>query len=404
MRFLFYSHDGLGLGHMRRHLAVAAALTEMTPEASVLLASGADDVNCFDLPRHVEILKLPGLRKVDNDHYVARRLRISTTEIRALRSALLQAAVKAFRPAVVLVDKHPFGASGEFRNALSTARQHGAKTALGLRDILDAPATVRKEWAQHGVQEGVAANYDAVLIYGNRFVFDPVTEYELPPEVAERTHFCGYLVNRESAELRPDSEPRLLALPACQRPVVLASAGGGEDGYRLLKTFIRAAAQASWQGVVIAGPMTPTSSMDLLRRMAAEAQVDLHSFVPNLDRLFDSVDALVCMGGYNTLAEAVSRGVSVVSVPRISPRSEQLIRAEAFERLGLLRLLRPEQLNVESLRHAVDTAIGRPRAGLLERAHSLLNFDGSRRAAAQLLSMATTPAPVVAAPAEKVSG
>ena len=29
-RFLFYSHDGLGLGHTRRNLAIAAALTEIS--------------------------------------------------------------------------------------------------------------------------------------------------------------------------------------------------------------------------------------------------------------------------------------------------------------------------------------------------------------------------------------
>src|SRR5260221_11635612 len=118
MRFLFYSHDGLGLGHTRRHVAVAAALSELAPEASILLASGADDVNRLGLPAHIEVLKLRGLRKVANEQYSSRRLRIPTAEIRALRSALLLTAVKSFRPSVVLVDKHPFGVSGEFRPAL----------------------------------------------------------------------------------------------------------------------------------------------------------------------------------------------------------------------------------------------------------------------------------------------
>ena len=46
-------------------------------------------------------------------------------------------------------------------------------------------------------------------------------------------------------------------------------------------------------------------------------------------------------GGYNTLAEAALHAVPAVCVPRVAPRSEQLIRARAFERLGLLRLLHP---------------------------------------------------------------
>src|SRR5438093_554370 len=137
MRFLFYSHDGLGLGHTRRHVAVAAALSELAPEASILLASGADDVNRLGLPGHIEVLKLPGLRKVANDQYTSRRLRIPTSEIRALRAALLLTAIKSFRPSVVLVDKHPFGVSGEFRAALDALRRSGGRAVLGLRDILD---------------------------------------------------------------------------------------------------------------------------------------------------------------------------------------------------------------------------------------------------------------------------
>src|SRR5437016_2267714 len=89
-RFLFYSHDGLGLGHTQRHLAVAKALTELSPESSVLLATGSDLVSGLGLTAAIDILRLPGLRKVANDEYAPRRLRIPVSDIRALRSALLR--------------------------------------------------------------------------------------------------------------------------------------------------------------------------------------------------------------------------------------------------------------------------------------------------------------------------
>src|SRR5262245_36668177 len=105
-RFLFYSHDGMGLGHTRRNLAIAAALVELCPQALVLMASSTDDVHRLGLPPRVEVLKLPGLRKTANDQYHSRRLPVPMDEIRELRASLLQAAVKSFRPTVVLVDKH----------------------------------------------------------------------------------------------------------------------------------------------------------------------------------------------------------------------------------------------------------------------------------------------------------
>jgi len=73
-RFLLYSHDGLGLGHLRRNLAIAAAITRLAPAASVLLVTGADVAEHQRLPRNVDVLRLPGLRKLANEEYAARRL------------------------------------------------------------------------------------------------------------------------------------------------------------------------------------------------------------------------------------------------------------------------------------------------------------------------------------------
>src|SRR5439155_10740992 len=105
-------------------------------------------------------------------------------------------------------------------------------------------------------------------------------------------------------------------------------------------------------------------------------------------QMFPTVDALVCMGGYNTLVEAVSTGVPTVCVPRIIPRREQLIRARAFERLGLVRVVEPESLGVENLRQAIHQVVGTPRRALLRRGHSAPSFDGARRAARPLLTLA----------------
>src|ERR1041384_7297663 len=163
MRFLFYSHDGLGLGHTRRNLAIAAALTELEPRASVLLATGADYVSRLGLPPHVDILKLPGLRKITNGHYSARHLSIPVEDIRSLRAEMLLAVVKSFVPSVVLVDKHPFGAGGEFRAGLLALKEHGGKAVLGLRDILDEPEHVLNEWRPYQMQQRIAEFYDEVL-------------------------------------------------------------------------------------------------------------------------------------------------------------------------------------------------------------------------------------------------
>ncbi len=388
MRFLFYSHDGLGLGHTRRHLAVAAALAREAPEAVILLATGAEEFVRHGLPRQVEILKLPGLQKLGNENYAARRLAISTAEIRELRSQLLLTAVKSFKPDVVLVDKHPFGASGEFKAGLKALRKQGGRAVLGLRDILDEPAQVLAEWRPFKMQKRIAEFYDRVVIYGDAAVFNPVAAYQFPAALAERTRFCGYIFNREHEAALENFERPFPPRAERIRPVVLATMGGGEDGARALENFIHACAGATWQGVAVAGPMMPDAELARLQTLAAKNGVTLRSYVPHLSALFPQVDALVCMGGYNTLVEAAALGVPTVCIPRITPRTEQLIRAEAFARLGLLQVCRPDELTLAKLRGQISTALRNVPGELSARAHGALNFNGAQQAAEHLYSLA----------------
>src|SRR5262249_22059043 len=141
------------------------------------------------------------------------------------------------------------------------------------------------------------------------------------------------------------------------RPLVLATTGGGEDGFELLRAFIEASRGADWDGVVVTGPMSKRTDHGILQRMAGEAGVSFHSFVPQLDAWFGRVDAVVCMSGYNTMAESVSRNARVVAVPRSTPRTEQLIRARLFAQLGLVQLVQPHQFTVDQLGESIRAVL-----------------------------------------------
>jgi predicted glycosyltransferase len=385
MRFLLYSHDGMGLGHVRRHLAIAAALTSLAPDSQVLLATSVDEVSSLGLPPNVDTLKLPGLRKLANEQYASRRLTMAPSEIRALRSALLETAVRSFRPDVVVVDKHPFGVGGEFRAGLEAARRSGARAVLGLRDILDEPGTVLREWDAEHLRDVIPAWYDLVLVYGVPAVFDAVEEYQLPPALAQRTKYCGYVVNQPVC--RWNCEKDCDWLPPAGERVVLGTTGGGEDGAAILKTFIQASAGAPWRAVAVAGPMMSEDEFKELQQLAVEVGVVFTRFVPCLANFFWILDGLVCMGGYNTLVEAVFSGIPTVCVPRVFPRQEQLLRSQAFERLGLVRNLHPRELTPNKLRTALNQALQTPRQVFLDRAGAALDFDGTQKAAAYMLNL-----------------
>jgi predicted glycosyltransferase len=227
-RYLFYSHDGVGLGHTARNLAIARALTEEDPTATILLATGTDDALQLGVPERVEILKLPSLRKLSNDQDGARRLLVSGHQIHALRSALLTGTVESFRPHVMLVDKHPLGAGGELTMGLAALKQQGGAAVLGLRDILDEPAVVMAEWDRHSLAELIDEAYDQILIYGDALIFDPIREYHLPASLAQKACYCGY-VTRDRSRRHPLLAESLIR-PRPGLPCVMATVGGGEDG------------------------------------------------------------------------------------------------------------------------------------------------------------------------------
>ena len=164
-----------------------------------------------------------------------------------------------------------------------------------------------------------------MLVYGQPDILNPVAEYDLPGAVASRTRFCGYVVRSPVVAAHVAAWVELLR----RRPVVLATAGGGEDGLELLRTFVAASAGAPWHGVAVTGPLSPDGPRAALEAEAAEAGVLVRRFVSGLDGAFGVVDALVTMGGYNTLAEALVRGTPAVCVPRVRPRTEQSIAPPA---------------------------------------------------------------------------
>jgi predicted glycosyltransferase len=369
----------VGLGHVRRNLAIAAAVVEADADASVLVTTSADEVGEMALPPAVDVLKLPGLRKLANGRYASRRLGVEPARVRAVRGAVLEAAVDSFRPSVLVADKHPLGIGGELRRALRALRAMGGHAVLGLRDILDDSRRVCEEWERHDVPALIAEHYDRVLVYGHPDVYDPVTEYRVPPEMRELIRFCGYVVQPGGMRRQPAGRR--------SRPVVLATAGGGDDGFVMLRSFVDAAAGMPWQSVVVSGRQARPAQREALEAAAGAAGVAFRPFLPDLADHLPEVDALVCMGGYNTLVEAMAAGLPTVCVPRIVPRQEQLIRARRFRELGLLQVVEPAELAAERLRAEVSRALALPRRVVGDRAHATLPLGGAHAAAAQLLEL-----------------
>ncbi|GLY16979.1 membrane protein [Kineosporia sp. NBRC 101677] len=386
-RVLLYSHDTQGLGHVRRNLEIARALVEAAPQQTdVLVVTGAPEAGSLPRPDHTDLVVLPPVSKNVRGEYSAATLDVSLEEILQLRGALVASAVATFRPDLMIVDKEARGLRGELDHALSVARAtRGAATGrrtrlvLGLRDVLDTPRSVRREWIRGRTVPTLRQYYDQVWVYGDQAVHDPTAGLSLPQDVLDAVRFTGYL-----AEGRGRPNPALTEFSATRRPYVLCLVGGGQDGRQLAQNFVEAPLPEGHHGILVAGPYMPD---EVRAGLQQREDLTVLGFVPDTAPLITAAGAVVTMGGYNSVCEVLAAGRPGLIVPRVRPRQEQAIRAEAMAARTQLDCLLPEQLSPTSLGAWTREAV---RRGTARHELDLQGLQRVPQLAAELLSIAPT--------------
>lgn len=359
LRIALYGHDTQGLGHLRRNLCLADVLGGASADPSVLICAGVVEARSYALPAGTDLVTLPALHKDEGSRYSPRSLGGSTSTLLHLRTQILLAALTAFQPDVLVVDKVALGVLGELEPALVALRAAGTtRVVLGLRDILDAPVAARHEWATSGTTEAIRSYYDAVWVYGDRRIADTVVEYGLPDDVAALVSFAGYLAEGRAPSAGPDATTRRILAAG---PYALCLVGGGQDGAPLARTFLRSPLPAGVRGVVVMGPFMDVEERAELAAIAATVPGrEVRTFVPEPSWLIRSATAVVAMAGYNTVCELLEAKVPAVLVPRVRPRREQQVRAQRLAALDLAECLLPDALTPATLGTALARAVDRP--------------------------------------------
>ncbi|HVF40851.1 MAG TPA: glycosyltransferase [Gemmatimonadaceae bacterium] len=396
-RIALFTHDAFGVGHIRRSSRILRAVAEKSPDSSLLLITGAPPTSLLrDLPQNADTIKIPTIITSGTTGTRPTTLNLGVAELASLRGELTRRALELFDPDVFLVDNFPLGTRLELLPALRELRHRPTRTVLGLRDVVDPPDKVRRDWERDGLYGIIERYYDRVLIYGVSEVLDAVTAYGLSNTIAERVFYCGYVTDSEMATR--DLETTRQSLGVNGKGFFLATVGGGGDGRPLLEAFLAALEEfPERQAVVVAGEFMSSSDRSALLELARKnPMVTVHDHLTELPSAMAIADLVVAMGGYNTSAEIVSLGARAVVVPRTwragehgtrgktGVDGEQLVRAEGLARMGLITTLDGQQLSGATLADAMRRALSQPHSA---RSHDL-DMNGAARVAEHLLELA----------------
>ena len=364
---VFYCQHSLGIGHLTRSFALAAALRE---HFHVVFLNGGRLPPGVPVPEGIELIDLPALGMDDGHTLVSRdsaRLDVAAAQVQ--RRALIEAAIARHRPAVLLVELFPFGRkkfAGEILSMIRQVRSQGrgpggaqAQVVCSLRDIL---VDARPDQRHHDDRARWLTDryFDAVIVHA-----DPAfarLEDSFHPTRPMRTgvHYSGYVVPQ-----------RAQVITARRAPHVLVSAGGGIVGDALYRCALDARALLADPPPLrlIAGPFLPESQWQTLAaRVAGQSGVELLRHVPDMVAEMRIARASISQCGYNSALDIVGAAVPALVVPyETGSENEQRTRADRLAALGAMQMLPAAELTPARMASAIEALLAfTPRPAALD--------------------------------------
>ncbi len=370
-----YNSSARGTGQFVRSIKLAGIATELYKDAEVRILAG-NGILPKDLPARTTLVALPEISKSTDGAYVSKGSDVDSAFAR--RQRLISEVVSEFEPNIFLVDSRPLGLRDELRDTLLTLRTSKCRSALLLRDIIDDPVIVRKQWFDADWNQAVAALYLDVLVFGERQIFDAGSAYDFSA-FAERVHHIGFLGSCNYSE--GDSE--IVRRDAGAGNNILVTVGGGYDGDQIIRAvceFIQIQPKRfeNIDYFLVLGLNSSLAAAELSNEYSwLPGKVRVYQHLKDVESLMIAADVVITMGGYNSITELMYLRKKIIAVPRLHSGREQLMRVELLASIydGIWVAKMP-QFSFQSLPSLLDCALASPAPSISIPFKARENFGG----------------------------
>jgi predicted glycosyltransferase len=350
MKIIFYCQHVLGVGHLFRALEICKALKDH----EVLLITGGPRIDA-EIPKHVEVINLPGLQMDPEFKGLVRLDRTSSLDqIKRLRQQKLCAIIEKEKPDIFFLELYPFGRKA-FRFELDPALQAVRSNPLfrcgvisSVRDILVEKENQDKHEGR--VLETLNRFFDAVLVHSDPRLITLKETFFRFDEIKIPVIHTGYIAPKPPADSR-ERIRRQLGI-AEEDLMIVASAGGGGVGKPILESAIQAFGRLKMKMpahlYVFSGPYLAETEFEHLKALATGQRVQIAKFTSDFLSFLAAADLSISMAGYNTTMNILATGVPALVWP-FAANLEQKRRADRLADRGALKLIENQDLNPDNL-------------------------------------------------------
>ncbi|WP_414514941.1 glycosyltransferase family protein [Nostoc sp. PCC 9305] len=354
-RIMFYCQHILGMGHLVRSREIVRGLTK---DFQVCFINGGEIIQGFEIPAGVEVINLPAI-KTDPEFSELQVVddAFSLNEAKEIRKNRLLEIFKQFQPHILIVELFPFGRrrfSFELIPLLELAKSNKGSTKIvsSLRDIV-----VVKPEKQVKHEEKVCnfinKYFDILLVHSDPELVPLEATFSRVNDLKCQVCYTGYVVQEPPINPILTDEDREII--KSDKPLILASVGGGRFGHELLECVVNTAPFLEkvlpHNIQVFTGPFIPNSKFKKLQEMAKFSKnIYIRRYTPYLLNYMKKADLSINMSGYNTTMNILTTGVRAMILPFTGNQDrEQTIRAEKLSNLGVVKFINHNYLQPDYL-------------------------------------------------------
>ena len=311
-KIIFYYHHFGGYGHGMRILSICKALRGIRNFDILVINSGKKQAE-LGIDRYARVLNLPPVF-AKQSLFDGLATNGDMSEVMSKRQAILEKIVEKFRPDLAVIEHFPFGRmslEGEICAFLESLKRRECKVYSSVRDLI-----LTKGEKKH------FQKFSGIFIHEDK-VFDSSSDHPTNSVFTGRVHPYDTFKIEEKIKK---------SLNLGGKKLIVASIGGGLDGYQLLDKLVRVKSKIDKKVpcrlMIFTGESITDKQWDVLNNDLPK-DCDLIRFDAKIMDYVSAADLFISMGGYNSINSHLFSSAPSMVFPRLIDQ-EQQDRAKAY--------------------------------------------------------------------------